>query len=88
MDIKTFRDLWWDDMVTSVLKKVDDSWRHGNYVYEVFVDEQGQYWSVTYQVTGDGEYNTLREAECHDPIRVYPHTKTITVTEYLDTPAA
>ncbi|WP_421868805.1 hypothetical protein [Pararhizobium sp.] len=89
MDIKTFRDLWWNDDLEEVHEELDDSWRHGNYVYAVFLHaETGKYWSVNYQVSGDGEYNTLREAECDDPAEVFPHKKIVETIVYRATPAA
>lgn len=86
MKIAEFRDLWWDDQLESVLRDADDSWRHGCYVYEVFKDEAGRFWSVNYQKTGDGEYNTLREAECDDPVEVFPHKVIVETIEYKLTP--
>jgi hypothetical protein len=77
---------WAEESLVSVLRELDDSWRHGNRVYEVFHRESDStYWSANYQESGDGEYNSLREGE-EDFTQVFPHTKVVTETHYSETP--
>ncbi len=87
MKIAELRDLWRNDYLVSVEREVDDSWRHGSDIYEVFRDEDGRFWSVQYRKSGDGEYNSLREADCDDPIEVFPHKVIVETIEYKLTPA-
>lgn len=64
--------LWEENGIASVDKKLDDSWRHGNYVTEVFYRESDKtYWEASYRVSGDGETHELREG-LHTVRRVYP----------------
>ena len=52
----------WNEELESILRETDDSWRHGCYVYEVFVRESDNtYWQANYQRSADGETNGLRE---------------------------
>ncbi len=45
-----------------VERKVDDGWRHGVYVTEVYLREWDRsYWMATYRLSTDGETNELRE---------------------------
>lgn len=82
MDIKTFRDLWYDDRLDEVLSEADPSWRHGCYMHEVYRNpENNTYWSVNYQRSGDGEYNGLREGD-FDLQQVEPYEEVVTVTKY------
>lgn len=72
-----------EDTLKSVSRELDDSWRHGNRVDEVWKRERdGTYWFAHYRLSTDGETNELRDGEC-DITRVYPVTKTIQVTEYV-----
>jgi hypothetical protein len=81
----TAKDVWMnDDEYESVHRDLDDSWRHGNYVYEVFHRESDDtYWAVNYQVSGDGEYNSLRdEPDFVEFDQVIPVKKMVEITEY------
>ncbi len=74
----------WEEGYLSVERHLDDGWRHGNYVTEVFQRESDStYWRAFYQVTGDGEYNGLREGDVEiEQVRPETVTKTITETIY------
>ena len=49
-----------EERLESVRRELDDSWRHGNRVHEVFHrKEDGTYWSVKYRLSTDGETNGL-----------------------------
>lgn len=77
---------WFDEYLESVQKDVDNSWRHGCYVYEVFHrDADDTYWAVNYKVSGDGETHTLREG-LEKFTQVYPNEKVVTTVEYTTTP--
>lgn len=71
-----------EEELKQVYSEADPSWRHGCYMMDVYLrEEDDTYWSVNYQLSGDGEYNTLRD----DPqfvefIQVWP--RAVTVTEY------
>lgn len=78
---------WRDELLDSVHEELDDSYRHGNYVYEVFhraADDT--YWAVNYTCSGDGEQHGLRDDEHDGFTRVYPHKRVVTVVEYLAKP--
>lgn len=75
-----FKELWFDDQLESMERDIDDSWRHGNYVSEVF-KHLNCFYRCNYQVSGDGEYHAIREGD-FDIIQVYPYVETITVTKY------
>lgn len=78
---------WRDGLIESVQEELDGSYRHGNYVYEVFHrDTDDTYWSVNYSVSGDGEQHGLRDDEHCGFSQVYPHKKVVTVVEYLTKP--
>lgn len=81
MNKEEFKDLWINDLIESVDRNIDDSWRHGNYIYEVFKTEDDRYFGVNYQVSGDGEYNGIREDE-FEISELEPYTETIVVTKY------
>ena len=63
-----------EDGLELVQTNSDSSWRHGTYERDIFSRKSdGTFWEVHYQLSGDGEYNTLRD----DPgmaiiSRVYP----------------
>lgn len=87
MDAETFRDKWREEELEEVLEELDDSWRHGNYVYAVYRDpETEMFWAINYQVDGTGDYHTLRDGDADAPTRVYPHEKVVTTVEYTATP--
>ncbi|MBT1154438.1 hypothetical protein J1C56_02415 [Aminobacter anthyllidis] len=86
MTPQEFRELWREDVMSRVHRDIDDSWRHGNNVTEVYKDElTGRFWRVGYQVSGDGEYHGIRELEFDGPAEVFPHTKLVAVVEYHTT---
>lgn len=90
MDKNKFKELWMNDEVESLEKEVDDGWRHGNYVYEIFKykpDENSTpiYYSVSYCQSGDGEYHGIREND-FEIERVFPHKKVIEVITWESTP--
>lgn len=71
MDLEKFYELWENDELESVYEELDDSWRHGNYVYTVFkyLNEETnsiEYYGVNYQVSGDGNYHSIRDRELWD----------------------
>lgn len=81
MDNETFRYLWMDEQIESVFKELDDSYRHGNYIYEVFKDNVGRFWAVNYTVSGDNEQHGIRDNE-FDIHEVVAYTETEVVTKY------
>ena len=64
-----------------VFREVEDSWRHGYYVFEVYHrEEDDTYWGVNYKLSTDGETNGLRDNEyCIE--QVTPHRTTM--VEYI-----
>lgn len=82
MTNEEFKELWYNDELESMEKDIDDSWRHGNYVYEVF-KHGDKYYACNYQVSGDGEYHGIREDD-FTLTEVKPITETITVTKYIN----
>lgn len=74
---------WRNPDLVSVHRDVDDDWRHGCSIWEVFHrPKDDTYWGVSYRTSTDGEYHGIREDE-YDVTQVYPKevTKTIYVTE-------
>lgn len=66
-----------DDKFECVHREVDDSWRHGVYVHEVYYrDTDDTYWAVNYALSNDGEVNGLRQND-YDISRVKPVERTI-----------
>jgi len=63
-----------------VFRELDDSWRHGCYVTEVFKIND-KFYEVDYRKSEDGEYNGLHEGE-FEVIEVEPVTETRVVTTY------
>ena len=60
----TCEDLFEEDGYESVHRDVDDSWRHGAYIGEVFKRESdGTYWLAAYCLSSDGETHGLREGD-------------------------
>ena len=60
-------------------RKIDNSWRHGCYISEVFRRiSDDTYWMVNYQVSTDSETHTLRDEEINedDIVRAQPYTIT------------
>lgn len=82
MNNEQFRELWLDGALVSVDREIDDSWRHGNNICEVFLNtKDGKYYEVAYRVSGDGEYNGIREDE-FSLREVNKYVRTITKTYY------
>lgn len=66
-----------------VYEELDDNWRHGNYVFTVYKRlEDNTYWSINYQVSGDGEYNSLRDGDCRDSDISQVEPYEVTTTKY------
>ncbi len=80
MTNEEFKELWFDEELESVERELDDSWRHGNYVYEIF-KYQDKYYACSYQVSGDGETHGIRDND-FTLKEVFPYTETIIVTKY------
>lgn len=76
-----FKELWMEDGVESIEIDLDNSWRHGNYVNEIFKykpDPEGLpiYYSVSYSESSNGDYHGIREGD-FEIERVFPHEKVI-----------
>lgn len=75
------RSAWMEDNpdYQAVHQKADPSWRHGCYMTTIFKRQSDDtYWAANYQVTGDGDYNTLRDDPDDVHIhQVWPMTRTI-----------
>ena len=68
------------DDFEEVYENADPSWRHGCYmttVYKRLSDDT--YWQVSWQRSGDGEYNSLRDKEIDtsDIVQVEPFSRTV-----------
>jgi len=75
MDKPTHEELC--DVLESVHREADDSWRHGSIVHQVFKrPEDNTYWAATYRLSSDGETNELRDEDC-DIVQVKPIEKTV-----------
>lgn len=81
MNKDTFKELWEEDKLEQIEREVDDSWRHGCYVYEIYKDETGKYFSVSYQLSTDGEYHGIREND-FDLYEVEPVKVIVETTEW------
>lgn len=81
MTNEEFKELWFDGVLESMEKNLDDSWRHGNYVDEVFKYED-KFYSCSYQVSGDGEEHGIRDDE-FTLREVTPVTEMLQVTKYV-----
>lgn len=80
---------WQEDNedIVAVLDEADPSWRHGCYMTTIFRRlSDGTFWSVSWQKSGDGEYNSLRDGDCYDSdvSQVWPHE--VTTIEYRSVP--
>lgn len=75
--------IYMDDGVL-VQEELDDSWRHGNYVYGVIRDSSGRFWAGVWQESGDGEYNSFREGDCGDFVEVEEYEETVVVKKYRE----
>lgn len=72
-----------EEELESVEREIDNSWRHGCYIYEVYRRQSDDtYWAVSYRLSTDGETNELREGSA-EISQVFPVTETITVTKYV-----
>lgn len=85
MDKPTAKELWeayWegDDWEEEHDEVIDDDWRHGCSKYTVLKHLPSEtYWSISYRVSGDGEYNEWRDEPSMTLIsKVVPFEKTIT----------
>ena len=75
-----------DEELTSVQRSVDDDWRHGSSISEVFRRESDvSYWRVSFRVSTDGEYHGIREDD-YDISQVFPVQ--VTTTQYKTTEEA
>ena len=73
---------FYEDRLRRVHRSLDDSWRHGSHVYEIYHrKEDGTCWMVQYDKSGDGETNGLRDGTC-EIVQVKPVTKTVVQTTY------
>ena len=65
-------------------RTVEDSWRHGTRVTEVYFRERDNtYWQAKYRLSTDGECNELREGYAKI-CQVVPRERTVTVYEPID----
>lgn len=81
MEKPTAQQLMDEDGVKTVLRTVDDGWRHGVDVVEVFHRASDDtYWRACYRRSTDGETNDLRDGEASIE-QVKPVEKTITAYE-------
>lgn len=81
MNIPTCQDLFEEDGYESVHEDIDDSWRHGAYVGEVFHrTSDNTYWLAAYCRSSDGETNGLREDDA-DITQVEP--REVITTKYV-----
>lgn len=81
MTNEEFKELWENDELDEVNEELDDSWRHGNNVTTTFKAPDGTFWDCYYQVSGDGEYNGIRDDE-FEIAQVWPREVTITKIIY------
>jgi hypothetical protein len=78
----TLDQIWEEELGDPVFSESDPSWRHGETRTEVYKRESdATFWMVHYRVSGDGEYNELREErDCmKEPCQVFPHEVITTV---------
>lgn len=77
MEKPTCEQLLNEEGLESVWREVDDSWRHGSYVAEVFKRHSDDtFWMASYRLSTDGETNELREGLA-DISQVVPQEKTV-----------
>lgn len=81
MTPKEFQQMWEDDLLEWQHEELDDSWRHGNRVTTVFKSPDGRLWRAKYNVSGDGEFNGMREGEFSFE-EVESYTEVVTLTKY------
>lgn len=66
-----------EEELPCVQRSVEDGWRHGVTVTEVYKrEEDNTFWQAVYRKTPDGDTNELREGYAHIT-EVYPVTETI-----------
>ena len=82
MTNEDFIKLWRSGQAKSRHKDLDDSYRHGNYVYEVFELPDGSFWACNYAISGNGEEHGIRDNE-FDLYQVTPVEKIISTIEYV-----
>lgn len=72
-----------DEQLDLVERRVDDGWRHGCYISEVYHRvEDDTYWIVNYRRSANYETNELHEGYAHI-MRVMPITEMKSVTTYV-----
>lgn len=53
-----------DHSFEQVHEDADPSWRHGCYMFTVFQrTTDNTFWGVNWQLSGDGEYNSIRDGD-------------------------
>ena len=78
MEKPTCDQLYDRDGFAQVYRSVEDGWRHGVDVTEVYQRASDQtYWMATYRLSTDGETNELREGEAYIA-QVTPRETTVT----------
>ncbi len=85
MTDEEFKELWYNDEMESVDVYMNDSWRHGVNITEIFKYTNGEeitYWECIYRKSGDGEWHGIREME-FNLRQVTPITQTIVTTKYV-----
>lgn len=84
MDKVKLTELYSNGSLESVQRDIDDGWRHGNYIFEVF-KYKDRFYGVNYQESGDGEYNTLRDGYITDSDieELIPIEENITIVKYV-----
>lgn len=75
-----------EELGDAVFREVDDGWRHGSNVTEVYLREEDKtYWKAQYQRSTDGEYNGLRDGHATITL-VEPYQVTVTRYRPLEQP--
>jgi hypothetical protein len=76
---------YWDAPDYDLIKEeIDDSWRHGNYVFAVFRRiSDGTYWGVSFCRSGDGETDGLRDGDVDDSNITRLMPVEMTITDYV-----
>ena len=80
-DTPTCEDLIEENGYQEVNRHVDDRWRHGSYITQVFKRlDDGTYWRAKYELSSDGETHGLRDNDA-DIIQVW--RRNIIAFEYV-----
>lgn len=80
----TLEELYEDELGDPVFRAVEDSWRHGVRVTEVYKRESDNtFWQVHYRRSTDGEYNGLspNDGDAPEVKQVFPKQVLVTVYE-------